>query len=347
MNKQERQSKILETVRGNGVDVLSTRNLAEVFDVSEITIRRDLQDLASEGLIQRQHGGVSTPQVQPATLTQVGILLASRHGKFSHPFFNKLLEGADSKLQDLSLHAAFVKTFAEVDTPEAVEMLLKQHPIEGLMVFGGLNSERVARWQTHVKHIVMATPQLPGFDCVVMDGYNGIQLMIDHLISLGYTRLGFIVGRSLSGQLDDRLEGYLAGLAKHQLEADPDLIFEMPHELELFPSKIGQQGAEQFMSSTTPPEVIVCASDMIALGVMQWLRDNNYRIPEDVAVTGFDDISEARRTFPPLTTVKVYKKLMGSLVAELLKRRIDNPDDPTITTMTPCSLIVRHSCGSN
>jgi len=343
MTKQERQTQILETVRNNGVDILSTRSLAETFNVSEITIRRDLQELAHEGLIQRQHGGVSVPKVPTASLRHVGILLAHRHGKFSHPFFNEVLEGADRKLQSLGYHPAFVKTSVEVDSVQAIKDLIESHPIEGLLVLGELKDEQLSKLREHIPHIVSTAATGDG---ILFDGQSGVEQMMTHLIEMNYKRIAFIASNGPSGLVDSRLKGYISSLTQHKLAHDPDLIFEMDQAVELFPYKISRQGAEKLMNLTPPPEVIMCSSDMIALGVMQWLQEHGYCIPEDVAVTGFDDIPESVRTFPPLTTVHVHKQLMGKLAAELLHRRIENPSDPPIKIMTPTYLVVRESCSA-
>ena len=357
MTKQERQDKILETVRRNGVSVVSTRSLADAFAVSEITIRRDLQALAGEGLIQRRHGGVSAPQVPSSRVRHVGILLASRHGKFSHPFYNEVLEGADAALQRLGYHPAFVRTFIEVDSLRAVQDLTEAYPVEGLLMIGELNRERFERWREHVPYIVTAPVQLSATsDGVLFDGYNGVRELMDHLLTLGHKRFGFIASKSMSGQIDSRREGFLASVAEHGLDSDPELVFEMPHSLELFPYKISQAGAEKLMALKTPPDVIVCSSDMIALGTLKSdmialgtlrLQNQGVRVPEEVAVTGFDNLAEASRAFPPLTTVQVHKKLMGSIAAELLHRRIENPGDPALKVVTPTSLVVRKSCGTD
>ncbi len=347
MTKQERKNKIIKTVKNNGVELLSTRSLAETFNVSEITIRRDLQELSDEGLIHRQHGGVTLPKVAINNIKHVGILLVSRLGKFSHPFFNEVLEGADVKLQCLGYHPAFVKTFIEVDSDESVKDLLDQYPVEGLLVIGELNRERFERWRKYIPHIVTTPTKLSKHsDTVLFDGHDGMHQLMAHLSNLNNKRIGFIVSRSVLGQTDLRLEAFLEGVKTYHFDDNPELVFEMSHELELVPDKIGQQGAEKLMNLSKTPDVIMCSSDMIALGAIQWLQKKGYRVPEDVAVTGFDDLPEAVRTFPPLTTVHVHKKLMGALAAELLQRRIEHPSDPALKVITPTSLKVRQSCGA-
>jgi len=79
---------------------------------------------------------------------------------------------------------------------------------------------------------------------------------------------------------------------------------------------------------------------------MQWLHQNGFRVPEDIAVTGFDNIADSEFTIPPLTTVHVHKRLIGSLAAERVIRRIENPDEVPLQIVTPTSVIIRQSCGA-
>jgi len=79
---------------------------------------------------------------------------------------------------------------------------------------------------------------------------------------------------------------------------------------------------------------------------MQWLHQNSFRIPDDVAVTGFGNIADSEFIIPPLTTVHVHKELIGALAAERAVRRIENPHEIPLQIVTPTSVIVRQSCGA-
>src|SRR5690349_7055999 len=111
MNKIQRQHHIIQLIEKSVEQgMLETRELAEQFGVSEMTVRRDLQELSHKGLVRRQHGGVSH-SVTPRLLErkEIGVLLAFSTGKYSDPFFNAVLEGVDSKLQELGCRIAYIK----------------------------------------------------------------------------------------------------------------------------------------------------------------------------------------------------------------------------------------------
>lgn len=324
--------------------LLSTHELARQFDVSETTIRRDFQQLANAGLIQRQYGGAQLSQPSLRTeLGQVGILLLSRIDKYRDPFYNMVLEGADRELERLGYHIAFVKTLYEINSTAAAERLLDAHDIKGLVLLGEGPSESVAYLRRHISPIITVTDkQELDADQITFAGEEGMRMMVDHVAALGHRRLAFI-----SGYRDIRYAGFCQGLAANALPHQAAL-----HQiLEPGPSgwtpDLGERGAEGLMSQEQKPDAIVCASDRLAIGAMGWLQRKGYRIPDDIAVTGFDNIPDSDFTFPPLTTVQVHKVLLGKLAAERLAQRIENPDDVHLRVTTPTSLVVRQSCGAD
>ena len=100
------------------------------------------------------------------------------------------------------------------------------------------------------------------------------------------------------------------------------------------------------MELAEPPDAIVCASDRIAIGAIQWLHQHGFHVPDDIAVTGFDNIAESTFTAPALTTVHVHKQLMGELAAERVVKRIENEQEIPLFIQTPTRLVIRESCGS-
>ena len=165
--------------------------------------------------------------------------------------------------------------------------------------------------------------------------------MVDHLVTCGYRRLGFITGHH-----DFRRKAFLDGVKAHALPSDAELCVTIPFGDDGWTQKLGRIGAEQLMNLPNPPEAIVCASDLIAIGAIQWLHQNNFRVPNDVAVTGFDDITESAFTVPALTTVHVHKQLIGELAAERVVKRIENEQGIALVIQTPTHLVIRQSCGT-
>ena len=344
MKKSERQRLILLKVQNATPDeLLSTRDLARQFAVSETTIRRHFQELADAGLIQRQYGGAYlTRTANMEKRGQVGVLLVSRIDKYRDPFYNLVLEGADRALEQRGYQIAFVKTLHEIATAAQAKHLLESFDVDAMILLGTADTESITYLREHAAPIVTMTDKHDiEDDLVLFDGERGMRLMVEHLAGLGYRRLGYIAGYA-----DIRYRGFRQGLKACNLPHETAL-----HQiLEPGPSgwtpDLGERGAKILMGQEPKPDAIVCASDRLAIGAMGWLRQNGYRIPEDIAVTGFDNIPDSRFTYPLLTTVHVHKTLLGELAAERAIKRIENPNEVYLKITVPTSLVVRQSCGS-
>jgi DNA-binding LacI/PurR family transcriptional regulator len=345
MNKEERQNHILQLIdQSSDHQKFGTRELAEQLGVSEMTVRRDLQKLSDGGLLRRQHGG-ATPLLRHLPDHQrkeIGILLVSATGKFTDPFFNAILEGADRKLQQLGYRIAYINNRSKIRTAEQAHDLLQSHPVDGIILVGYVGAESVRYLKDNVRALIQTTDSFgPDMDRITFDGYYGMRQMIDHLVGLGYRRLGFITGGH-----DQRETAFIDGIQAHDLPMDAELRIKLPFGLDGWTPELGSIGAQQLMELPEPPDALVCASDRIAIGAIQWLHSHNYHVPEDIAVTGFDDIAESAFTAPSLTTVHIHKDLMGELAAERVVKHIENPDEIPLFIQTPTHLVIRQSCGS-
>ena len=347
MKKPQRHSSVLDLLEKDSDDrVVSTRELAEHLGVSEMTIRRDLHELAQQDLIQRVHGGATLPRHRTMSSErrgQIGILRTSGKDRYTDPFFSEVLEGADRELQASGYRAAYIFSYSDVHTRKQARDLLQNYPADGILLIGSYSSESVEYLKENVRVLVSTTSSLgPDHDAILMDEYNGIRTLVDHLATLGRQRLAFV-----TGYYDLREKGFMEGIQANNLPNDPELRVRVAEEgFRTWTSQLGQRGAAIIMNQDNPPDAIVCASDRLAIGTMQWLHQNGFRVPEDIAVTGFDNIADSEFTIPPLTTVHVHKRLIGSLAAERVIRRIENPDEVPLQIVTPTSVIIRQSCGA-
>ena len=343
MNKEERQSLIIHLIeQSEDRHVFGTRELAERFGVSEMTVRRDLHELSRGGLLQRLHGGASpVRQKVNKHVGEIGILLVSETGKYSDPFYNAILEGADRKLQELAYRIAYINTQSEIRTASQARDLLRSYPVDGIILVGYVGKDSIDYLKANVRALIQTTePFGSDLDTVSFDGEYGMRQMVDHLVKHGYRRLGFITGK-----YDMRQKAFTEGVQAHGLSADDALCITVSYGLDGWTPDLGHRGAQQLMELSNPPDAIVCASDRIAIGAIQWLHQHNIRVPEDVAVTGFDNIIESAFTVPSLTTVHIHKQLMGELAAERAVKRIENENEIPLHIQTPASLVIRQSCG--
>jgi DNA-binding LacI/PurR family transcriptional regulator len=347
MRKRQRLDSVLEILQEDGGQrVVSTRELAERLDVSEMTVRRDLSELAQEGLIQRVHGGATSSHQRGMALGQrgqVGIVLTSMGYKYTDPFFSAVLQGADRKLQESGYRIGYILSYADIYTKEQARVLLNTNSVDALLMIGTRLSEGVEYLKQNVRVLVTTTNSLgPEHDAILMDGCGGIRTLVNHLVGLGRQRLAFITGYN-----DSRHQGFVEGVRANHLPDEPELQLALDEQdSQDWTPQMGHRGTAMLMNLKKPPDAIVCASDRLAFGAMQWLHQNGFRVPEDISVTGYDNIPDSEFTIPALTTVHVYKELLGALAAERAVRRIENPNEVPLQIVTPTFAILRQSCGA-
>jgi len=161
----------------------------------------------------------------------------------------------------------------------------------------------------------------------------------EHLIKLGHKRIGFITGSMDLGCAQDRLEGYRSALKTYHLEDKDELIFEGD-----FFQPDGYVGATALLDLPEPPTAIFASNDVMAMGVMDAVRNRGLRVPDDISVIGFDNIPQASLIRPGLTTVSQQLKKMGRMATQMLLQLLEDPDSDPKRIELPTELILRDSC---
>ncbi|HEY3267943.1 MAG TPA: LacI family DNA-binding transcriptional regulator [Armatimonadota bacterium] len=183
---------------------------------------------------------------------------------------------------------------------------------------------------------------IPGVDVVTCNNGAGAWEMTRHLAKLGHTRIGFIAGPVRLLDAHDRLDGYRQALVEACLCDDDELIANGN-----FNEKDGREAMRRLLSLDRRPTAVFAANDESAIGAMQVLKREGMRVPDDMAVVGFDDIPLAQYIDPALTTVHQPFYRLGETAAELLIARIrgEAPSEADAHHVIRTRLVIRESCG--
>ncbi|MDF2180380.1 LacI family DNA-binding transcriptional regulator [Aliiglaciecola sp. CAU 1673] len=196
---------------------------------------------------------------------------------------------------------------------------------------------KLERQKTHFVRWGAVDKDHPGLS-IGCDNFQGGELVTRHLVSLGRKRFAFVGGAdSHCPEFLERFNGMCqvlkqAGLGKPLMQIDA-----------ITTEESGYQATMQLLQSNTEVDAIVCASDLIAIGVLKALRDKGIAVPQQIAVVGYDNIQLASFVHPPLTTVQQNTKLAGELLVDSLIRMIKG--EQIQPQLLPAQLIVRRSCG--
>jgi LacI family transcriptional regulator len=270
-------------------------------------------------------------------------------------FYDEVMRGVEARIRELSwsLLITFLRedetsgTTLPEDGPVQSRLLALSGKVDGLLIGEGVvPAPFVARLAKRIPVVVVAgdTSQR-GADVVAADNWSGAHALVTHLVEEhGRRRLFHVDGPASAPDASARRLAMQAVLAAHP---DTGLTGSFNG---LFTVQSGQDAAERLLASTEAagcllPDAIVCANDQMAIGVLRTLTARGVRVPEDVAVVGFDDIFPAALTDIPLTTVHQPMRRIGERACDRLLERIAYPALRCRVEMLPTELVIRSSCG--
>jgi len=170
--------------------------------------------------------------------------------------------------------------------------------------------------------------------------FSGARAVTRHLVEFGHRRIGVVTGPPDWQTRDDRVGGHLAALAEAGVLGDQELMTHGEPATET-----GVQAGGKLLDLRPRPTAVVCFNDKVAVGVMEAAAARGLRVPEDLSVTGFDDIDVSRATTPRLTTVRQPLQEMGRTAVTMLMRQLDGHPHEALSMELETRLIVRGSTG--
>jgi LacI family transcriptional regulator len=184
----------------------------------------------------------------------------------------------------------------------------------------------------------------PGTDALAVDGDDeqGSCAAVSHLIALGHRRIGMVANANPTYTVSNtRIHGYRQALAEHDMPCDEALL-----TIGHFTLQSGKEAMARLLDMHHPPTAVFVSSDRMALGAMREVRDRGLRIPEDLAIVGYDDLFVAGHTSPPLTSVRAPIDAMSMRATQMLIDTIRDERVEPRQVILPTELVVRESCGA-
>jgi LacI family transcriptional regulator len=171
---------------------------------------------------------------------------------------------------------------------------------------------------------------------VEADSRGGALLAVEHLLSLGHRRIGFLSGRPDLRSASLREAGYVQALRAAGITRDPGLTRNGDFEL-----TTARQAARSLLTRADRPTAVFATNDLSAIALLRTALELGLRVPEDLSIVGFDDIPEASRESPPLTTVQQPMQRLGSAAAGMLFTMLDGGTPTAPEVQLPTRLVVR------
>lgn len=279
----------------------------------------------------------------------INILMTRTDSSTTDPFFAELLRVIESEIHDKNCILSkvwYMSVFSDDRKcrRENLDRLIDgmydevEGKRDGLIIIGRCNKEALKKLNKKYKSVVSVNRNSTNYevDEVLCDGKKIAAAAVEYLISLGHKNIGYI-GQCHS---EDRYNGYLETLKKHDLYVIPEYVIETKQtEAE------GYEAMEKFFQSDDMPTGIYCANDISAIGMLKCLNKfrNRYYMP---SIISSDDIQEAQFTRPMLTTVSLPKEDMGKFALYLLLDRLKGGHSGIVRMELEGRLMIRNSCSS-
>jgi LacI family transcriptional regulator len=260
-------------------------------------------------------------------------------------YIGEIIRGIDAELSLTDLDLILYTTHRTASKEANYVANLARGMVDGLLlVLPRSPIDYIGTLASRTFPFVLIDHQGIGRDCPAVGATNwqGAYHATEYLIHLGHSRIGFITGSMDLGCAADRQEGYRSALRTAHLDVDEELIYEGT-----FFQPDGYSGASELLNLADPPTAIFASNDVMALGVMDAVRNRGFRVPDDVSVIGFDDIPQAAMVRPALTTVNQPLEKMGRVATQMLmeltqKKEKTNTVENRIEL--PTELVIRDSC---
>lgn len=255
---------------------------------------------------------------QAATAAGYHILLSSipPEKNYAEDVFNDL---AHRRIDGLIMIPSFI--YQSPEAQKTLDSLLERR----LPVVGIMGEHNAANYK---------------FDRVISDYRNATIEIMQHLLGLGHTRIGFIYGIAIPNLGNDRLGTYRECLQAAGVETDPYLVMHCDSDIE-----DSYQATRQIMSLSSPPTALLVINDFLALGVLRALQDLGIQVPQDVSVFSYDNIPISKYLVPRLSTASKNGEKMGREAMRLLLARLENPELPQQEVRLLSRVILRESTG--
>ena len=280
----------------------------------------------------------SARQLRTGVARVIGLVILD----LSNPFFSELMRGVEDTASEAGYSVIVCNSDEDAARQEANMRVLEERGVKGMLVIPmGLERSAVERVRARGTAVVRVTHRIDDDECGVgSDDILGGELAMDHLLARGHERVSYVTSASHIWPTDQRREGALTALRR---EGRSDALLR-DIDVEHLNVAHGRDAGERVLGLRPRPTAVICANDLVALGVLQIMIRHGVRVPDDMAIVGFDDIEFASAATIPLTSVRIPRRDIGRIATELLLEEANgDPEHVHRRVVLEPELVVRQS----
>jgi LacI family transcriptional regulator len=303
---------IREVAAHAGVSVGTVSNVLNRPDiVASSTRRRVLAAIDALGFVRNE----SARQLRAGRSRMIGLVVLD----VANPFFTDVARGVEDEASESGIAVIMCNSDEQLTRESAYLELLEQQRVQGILITPVSDDDSgLAQVQARGTPVILVDRRSPsGNQCsVAVDDVLGGDLAVSHLIAAGHERIAFAGGPVSLQQVADRREGALRALRRAGASAAELMLIDTA-ALNVAAGKAAGSAIAQSASADRPTAVF-CANDLVAFGLLQEMTQSGIRVPEDIAIVGYDDIDFAAAAAVPLSSVRQPRHQIGRTAAQLL-----------------------------
>jgi len=269
--------------------------------------------------------------------SSIGVLIAD----IADPFFAPIVKGIENTARQMGYSIILCDTGGEYEQEKLALQVMLEKRVDGLLITPSQTEygDILELKRKKIPFVLVGRHfDLVESDYVITDDIKGAFLATDYLIKKGHKRILFMNGPNYISSAKERLVGYKRALQEHSILFDKSLVKEGALKME-----DGYRIMKQILSSGTKFTAVFAYCDFVVLGIMQALEEAKLKIPEDIAIVGYDDVVFGGFLQVPLTTVHIPKYELGKETMKLLKKKIDEEILEPQAVILETKLVIRKS----
>ena len=335
-----------------GEKIRSQSDLANIYGVSLITVKKALWEMTKDGMLYSRVGkGTYVSEESPLTerreFKSIGFVLTD----MKSPFFSRILHSVEQRAGTMGFSLMLSSSENKIEKEEYLIQDFRDIGVRGLIIASMdhiYKANPVIRQleKERFPYVMVSYITDPDICFVGTDHEEGGYMATDHLIKSGYKKVGYINGEEGNLCGDERKKGYLRALNAHAIPYNSQYEYRLPLGGEWHDYDSGYQVGKRVLQQSDRPEAVFAYNDLVALGFQKAIMAGGMKVPQDLAVVGFDNIDSSATTSVPLTTINQPTDKIGMLAVDVLYHKCRG-DDIEVRQILKPQLIIRESCGAN
>lgn len=331
---------------------LTLESIAELAGVSRSTVSRVVnnQENVRSEVRERVLAVIEETGYQPNQAARslagrrtnvIGLVIAEpAQALFADPFFPQLIQGITQSCNLLDLTLSLFLFQTKKEEANLYPKIINNKLFDGLLITGSHVDDPLIPQliKGTMPFVVLGHHEDPRVNFIDTDNLAGSHTAVTHLIRLGYQKIGHITGHLNNRGAIDRRKGYISALRDRGRAVDESLIKEGDYT-----EASAYEGMHRLIHEGV--DAVFVASDTMAMGALRALREENIKVPEQIAVVGYDDLPSSKLAIPPLTTIRQPIRSVGALAVDMLMDILENDIAPAQRIVLPTELVIRDSCG--